>query len=195
MFSFFNSDPDKLLTIATELKNAGKIDEAIEKLKKAYKGIAKTEIIYSVETFLRLPLYLQQAKRSDEAWGEFNKLLSVGYPNKMMKKELLPMDNCIIYDKMRLFLQRENRFKESIVFGIFSFVSWGVGLYYQKRKDELKGYFAPDNTDLQITKLLKKAKSLEKKDKILETVNLSIKSVPKIDFSKLNKDIYSILDN
>ena len=195
MFSLFNDNPDKLLRHATELKNRGKINEAIEKLKKTYIAISKTQTVYPIDIFLRLPMYLQQANRNDEAWGELNKLLSIGYPNQMKEKELFPMDHCVVYDKMRLFLQREKRFKESMTYGIFSFLSWGIGLYYQKRKEEFKNYFSAENVTIHIRKLVKKAKALDKKDEIVKVVNESINSLPKIDFNQISNEINLILKN
>ena len=74
MFSIFRKDPDRLLKEATEKKKSGDMDGAIECLRKAYKEIAKTSVNYTVKAYLRLPLYLQYAKRNDEAWSEFHKL-------------------------------------------------------------------------------------------------------------------------
>src|SRR5262245_45794184 len=100
-------NPDALLRAATAKKDEGQIDTAIQLLRQAYQLIALSSIQYPVETFLRLPLYLQRAGKADEAWAELNKLLTNGYPNQPASQQLLPMDHYVIYDKMRLFLQRE----------------------------------------------------------------------------------------
>lgn len=123
----FRKDPDILLKKATSKKKEGDFDNAIKLLKLAYKEISKGPMVYPVDTFLRLPLYLQAAKRNDEAWREFNFLLTKGYPNQMSDLEFIPMDHSIIYDKMRLFLQREGKPELAIKFGIFSFLSWAIG--------------------------------------------------------------------
>ena len=77
-----------LLKKATEQKKSGDINNAILTLKLAYGEIAKTTIEYPVETFLRLPMYLQEAKQNDEAWKEFNKILAYGFPNQIKDKEM-----------------------------------------------------------------------------------------------------------
>ncbi|MCP4582395.1 MAG: hypothetical protein GY839_12345 [candidate division Zixibacteria bacterium] len=193
MLSIFQNNPDKLLSQATEMKDKGKFDKAIEKLKNAYIAIAKSKTIYPIGTFLRLPIYLQQANKNDEAWKEFNSLLLNGYANQIKDPDLIPMDHCAIYDKMRLFLQREKRFKKSIIFGIYSFISWGIGLYYQNRKDELKIYISNENMDKQISKLLKKAKIIDKKDEIINIIYTHINLLPKIDFKQLGNEISLII--
>ena len=128
---FFNPQPAKtenfsasdLLKMATEKRNAGDINAAIELLRKAYVEIGNDSIVYSVSTFLRLPLYLQQAGHTDEAWREFNLLLTRGFPKQVTNPALLPMEHCQIYDKMRLFLQREKKFDLAVRFGVLSYIS------------------------------------------------------------------------
>ena len=71
-----------MLKKATELKSSD-INKSIDLLKQAYIEISKTSTNYSIETFLRLPLYLQAAHRSEEAIIEFNNLLENGYPNQL----------------------------------------------------------------------------------------------------------------
>ena len=57
-------EPDELLKQATAKKKAGDLESAIELLRKAYKEINKSSIVYPVKTFLRLPTYLQEMGRS-----------------------------------------------------------------------------------------------------------------------------------
>ena len=189
MFSIFRKDPDKLLADATAKKKAGDMDAAIDCLRNAYKEIAKTSINYAVPTYLRLPLYLQHANRNDEAWSEFNKLIAEGHPNQMRTRELLPMDHSQIYDKMRLFLQREKQARKAVKFGVFSHLSWAQGLYFQGRKDELKHYISRQSIDDLLEKLLKKAKRTDMKDNLLGVIMMNIKNFPSISYAKLGKII------
>lgn len=182
-----------LLKMATEKKESGNVDEAIELLRKAYTAIGNDHIVYSVSTFLRLPLYLQKAGRNDEAWREFNLLLTRGYPNQIQNVELLPMEHSQIYDKMRLFLQRENKYDLAIRFGISSFISWAVGLHRQKRKSELKEYIERENIEVTVIALLRKAKKLKLKDKLTEVVESETKTLPDIDFADLVHKIDEIV--
>src|SRR5690625_2403268 len=117
LFSFkSNKDEKELLHLATQKKKEGNFDEAIQHLKEAYKVIGKGRINYDIKTLLRLPKYLQLADRSDEAWSEFNKLLSEVYSNRNDNIVIQHIDASIIYDSMRLFLQREKKHKQALVF-------------------------------------------------------------------------------
>ena len=197
----FNNQPAKtetfsasdLLKMATEKRDAGDLDEAVELLRKAYAEIGNDYVSYSVSTFLRLPLYLQQTGRNDEAWREFNLLLTRGFPNQIQNLELLPMEHCQIYDKMRLFLQREKKFDLAVRFGLWSYISWAVGLHRQKRKAELEGYIDRDNIEENVVALLKKAKKLNLKDELVDVVEAETKALPNIDFGKLGRKIDEIV--
>jgi hypothetical protein len=189
MFKQFKKEPDTLLKEATAQKNAGDLENAIKLLRETYQEISQGSTIYPVDTFLRLPLYLQEAKRNDEAWREFNILLTKGYPNQMNNPELIPMDHSIIYDKMRLFLQREGKSELAVRFGIFSYLSWAIGLYRQKRNDELKAYASRESLEDTIRKLLKKAKKQDLIEKVSTIVEEQIKHLPNIDFGELAKRI------
>ncbi|MBI2852050.1 MAG: hypothetical protein HYX84_02960 [Chloroflexi bacterium] len=186
-------DPDILLKEATAKKDAGDINGAIHILKKAYQAIGKLETIYAVNTFLRLPQYLQEAGRNDEAWHEYNLLLTKGYPNQMNNLELMPMDHSIIYDKMRLFLQREGRNDLAVRFGIFSFLSWVIGLHRQARKEELKQCISKESVEKVAMKLLKKAKKMERIGEITKMVEKQTNALSKIDFHELGVAIDKII--
>ena len=144
MLGLFKEDPSKLLKKATSAKKSGNFEEAISLLRKAYKAISKNKLDYGVKPFLRLPLLLQEAGRPEEAWDEFHRLLTKGYPNQSKDPQLVPMNHSEIYDKIRLFLQKEERNDEAIKYGIFSHLSWASGLYLQKRRDEFKDFIGED---------------------------------------------------
>lgn len=197
MFNIVVGNQDKyaaeLLRNATEKKDQGKIDEAIELLKKAYKEIAKTNVDYPIDTFLRLPLYLQAAKQPEKAWVEFNNLLKNGYPNQNKIKELIPMQEAHIYDKMRLFLQREKDFDKAISYGVYSLISSALGLFNQNRINEFKS--STENSYLidRITPMLKKSKKLHLLDTLINITQNHIKKIPNISFEELKYDIEIIL--
>jgi hypothetical protein len=188
-----NSSADELLRRATQMRDAGDINAAIELMRRAYSKIASSHVSYPVSTFLRLPLYLQDSGRSDEAWKEFKSLLNHGFPNQLSTPQFLPMDHSQIYDKMRLFLQREREFERAVSFGILSYMSWAVGLYRQKRRSELKGYIKRENIDVNLAPLLKKARRLEVKDELVDVIAAEINRLPEIDLESLKERIDSIL--
>ena len=170
MFSLFHKDPNKLLKTATAHRAAGRLDKAINDLMEAYRIIGKGEILYPVEIFLRLPLYLQEANRPDEAWCQFNALLRDGFPLMPCDPCLLPMFHSTIYDKMRLFLQRQGFPLLACCYGIGSHYASAVALYRQKRADELLTFLDVDSEREMVTTMLKKAKAVEKADTILSVI-------------------------
>lgn len=106
---------------ATALKSEGDLDGAINLLLQAKTLANQNPISCPIDSWLRLPLFLQQAGRFDEAMAEFNELLEnppitreKDSPLELLVLEMLThADMCAIYDKMRLACDRENRFKES----------------------------------------------------------------------------------
>jgi len=192
MLNLLRKAPDDLLKKATAKKKAGDLENAIKLLKQAYEQISKESISYPVDTFLRLPLYLQEAKRNDEAWREFNVLLTEGYPNQTKDPELIPMDHASIYDKMRLFLQREGKNVLAVRFGIFSWLSSLVGLYRQKRIDQLTAYSSLKDYKDTIRIMLRKAQKEELLEQLIGIMEEHINNLPNVDFTSLSTEIDSL---
>ncbi|KKL69963.1 hypothetical protein LCGC14_2109700 [marine sediment metagenome] len=193
MLNLFHKDPARLLHEATQKKERGDIDGAIESLQVAYSAIIKTTMDHTVQTFLRLPLYLQQAGKPDEAWAEFNKLLVSGYPNQLEDRDLWPMTRSQIYDKMRLFLQRENRPDEAIRFGIFSYLSWGEGLDAQGRLTELRQHRSVKSIEKRLGALLKKASKAKKNSDLSGLVAKSLREPESMDYDSIGELVANLL--
>lgn len=145
---------------------------------------------YPVETFLRLPLYLQAANKNDEAWREFNNLIAFGFPNQMNDPEIKPFEESSIYDKMRLFLQREGKNEHAILFGLLSYLKAAVALKRQKRKSELSTHM--EEVEEYIKPLLKKAKLDDLLKHYVDAINMELKNIDKIDFGSLHNKIVAI---
>ena len=96
----------KLMRAATALSDTDP-NAAVETFREAAALIPETETDYTVAPFLRVPRYLQQAGRQEEAWEEFQRLLKDGYPNMQQGKRAWHRMESAVYDQMRLFLQRE----------------------------------------------------------------------------------------
>lgn len=198
--SLSSTDASTLLRKATELKDAGEIDNAIETLRQAYLAISKTSIDYGVETFLRLPLYLQAAGRNDEAWGEFNLLLTHGYPNHPMQPGARANFESKIYDKMRLFLLREGKGTLAVSYGVLAYVSDLRSRYLGGQKDPVllqyfKQYSTKEAYTSILTKLLKKAKrKMDKLSEICEIVENFISKLPEGNDLVLKQSIERILN-
>lgn len=191
MFGLFKKkDPSKLLKEATIAKKSDNLDEAISLLQTAFKAISKGDIDYGVKTFIRLPLYLQETKRPKEAWKEFNNLLTEGFANQSNDPQLVPMNHSEIYEKMRLFLQREGRNDEAVKYGIFSHFSWATGLFLQKRRSEFKDFISAETLEDIVLKLLKKTNLSEQ---ISSLIKHEVKNIPNIDGGTLGTKIDKIL--
>lgn len=113
----------RMLREATQLQGPETIGDAIQNLRLAYRLIAKTNIAYPVEVYLRLPMYLQAAGRADEGWREFNALLATGYPNMLAGDAAWHWMEAAVYDKMRLFLERERRMSHAVTMKVLSIVA------------------------------------------------------------------------
>ncbi len=180
------SRADRMLKEATSLKKEGDIDEAIRTLRKAYQSIASGRTIHSVSSFLRLPAYLQEAGRPDEAWQEFNSLLTRGYPNQPKNAAGRWMDHSTVYNKMRLFLQREKKPLEAVTFGVFSLVCEEVGLVLDRRSSERADR---DYVEDYIARLMRKAKREADAPAIARLVWQALRKPRVIDLRELGRDL------
>ena len=98
---------DDLLKTATKEKESGNYEQACIYLKQAYATMDQSPVWFTVETYLRLPSYLQMAGKPKEAWEAFEQLIKNGYPHQPIAPGLKAFDLATTFDKMRLFLQRE----------------------------------------------------------------------------------------
>ena len=107
-----------LLTQAVTHKKAKEWDKALACLDEAYKLAAQQSYDYMEwSNYLRLPAYLQLAGRNDEAWGWLNKLNCGDFPYRGQSNEIAFQLGwrVIVSDKMRLFLEREKKFKQALI--------------------------------------------------------------------------------
>ena len=186
-------NPDELLKQATIKKNSGDLDGAIKLLKDAYEELDKSSMFYSIQTYLRLPLYLQEAGRNDEAWGEFNRLVLWVNSKPRYSVEVTPMDQSIIWDKMRLFLQREGKNEHAIQFGVWAYLSWALGLYMQHRKDELNKHASNLSIEKTMKPLLRKTGKDAKIVSVISLISNQIGNLPKLDFKQIADTIQKTL--
>jgi len=181
------SKESKFLKGATQKKNNGNLEGAIRDLRAAYEIYDRGYIIPSVDVLLRLPSYLQLAGRKDEAWSEYNKLI-VKVDNYWNDPEIAPMMYSKIYDKMRLFLQRENKYEKAVKFGVFSHVMWSMGLLKQQRKTELKELNTTASLRNIANKLLRKTK-YNCKDELVAIMEDFVRRLPSIDLANLGRNV------
>lgn len=99
----------EMLKDATALKKEKRYDEACEKLKEAFSIKGAEDLM--VKERMRLPMYLQLAKRNDEGWRILNEL-NVQYTDVFSQAE--------IANQMRVFLQKERKYTQALVFSVWS---------------------------------------------------------------------------
>jgi hypothetical protein len=179
------SEAYKLLKEATAMKKSGNIKGAVETLRASYKIMSKNSNSYPIEPYLRLPLYLQEAGEKDEAWGEFNELILWVNAKPRYSPEVTPMEQSIVWDKMRLFLQREGNNDSAVQYAVWAYVSWAVGLYMQKRNQELKAYKAKTNIQKALRAALHKADKELLTDRLTQIVVDALDNLPIVDYKRI----------
>ena len=131
-----------LLKKATQKKRDGDLDAAIACLREAYGLMSKHTTIYPIDTYLRLPLYLQHAGRYGEAMAEFEQLLCNTPPTVVKEfphaprevlQSIAAMRYADIFDKVRLSTHREKHFVHSVYYMVLSLASRAVGLRLQDK--------------------------------------------------------------
>jgi len=157
----------ELLKEATQRKNDKDLEGAIACLRGAYKLMAQSSISYPIKTYLRLPLYLQQAGHYKESIIEFERLLrnspykiakEFSHVTKQKQESLSAMECAAIYDKMRLASQREKYFSHAVYYQLLSNASRAVGLKLQERNEELSNFMERELWLDGVETLLKKEK-------------------------------------
>lgn len=118
-----NPRADALLKEASRLESEGDLAEAIRALEAAESAIQDGTTIYSVSTLVRLPMYLQKAGRGEEAVIKLFKLLE-SYPagwGEPLRRDRHGMyllhferQRGDVYDKLRLVLQRDERYADAM---------------------------------------------------------------------------------
>lgn len=99
----------EMLKDAAALKKEKKYDEACEKLKEAFSLEGAEDLM--IKERIRLPMYLQLAKRNDEGWQILNEL-NVHYTDVFSQAE--------IANQMRVFLQKEKKYTQAVLFSVWS---------------------------------------------------------------------------
>lgn len=114
----FAQDPatDALLREATQWSDAKDWDRAIACLQQANARMKVSPVAYSIQAWLRLPLYLQKAGRFEEVMAEFTRLadgtadrVARAFPHltKAKQRVFAKQELDVIQDKIRLVKERE----------------------------------------------------------------------------------------
>lgn len=116
----FAQDPETaaLLRDATQWSDAKDWDRAIACLRQANAKMKISPVSYPIQTWLRLPLYLQKAGRYEESMTEFAKISdeteartarAYSHQSKAKQRVIAKQEQDIIREKMRLAQERETK--------------------------------------------------------------------------------------
>ena len=105
------------------------------------------------------------------------------------------MELSAIWDKMRLLLQREGKNEYAVQFAVWSYLSWAVGLYVQKREDELATYKAETNIQKALITSLHKAGKEFQLDRLVKIILNSLNNLPSVDYKEIAKTVQEELNS
>lgn len=171
---------DDLLKMATREKESGNYEQACIYLKQAYATMDQSPVWYTVETYLRLPSYLQMAGKTKEAWETFEQLIKNGYPHQPAAPGLKAFDLATTFDKMRLFLQREKQWHDAAIYGVGAYILKREAYSFQKRAKEVDF----EDSAAGKTKLIKQLNAKGVFSIASERLELELASI-------INKDFYN----
>ena len=181
---------NELMKESTALKKAGKFEDAIGKIKEAYKEAQEKKLTLTVKDYLKLPPYLQKAGKNDEAWEWFNDLIRVSTSDSMSLSQ--------IYEKMGLFRERENNPRDAIKYGVLSNIYWCLGLHEQitqlgwtDRKPELTQ--CKQNIAEGYGKALKKAGCEHLEEDLRKIIKVHMSEFPNIRIPDVVRDINKLV--
>jgi len=160
-----DDDYQQWLTKAVKYKKDNDFDQAIECLDKAYRICASYPLETVFDHYLRLPAYLQAAGKADEGWRELNKLNIGVCPYRGDGPTGSERDIRKAYkvrDKMRAFLDKEKRHKESLVHRVVAAYLSAANVAQMVSdgwvKEEREKEFSVEALTVEFDKAVKKAK-------------------------------------
>ncbi len=183
-----------LLRDATQRKKRGDFDGAVELLREAYREMEREGPRHPMDVYLRLPMMLQLAGRNDEAWAEYNRLL-VSPPDPELPRSGFLMWSSQVYDKMRLFRQREGKSADAALFGILAFACEALAVHSEGGREDLKLFRDPEVVRGTLEPLLQRAGRLDATEPLVSIVAGFISRAPKADLGKLVQEVRSALSS
>lgn len=172
---------------ATQYEQSGELDKALVCLEESSQFAKNLGFDLSLDDQLRYANYLQLAGQNDRAWSEYNRILS-----------LFPADHDalgIIYDKMRLFLQHENKSQLAVKFGLLAYI-YNASAFSQRMKANnfdlgetprarFEHIFSDEGINECCESLLKKAKQADLLSKLIIVLGTHLNGLPKIDAKEI----------
>lgn len=187
------SKAEDLLEQAALRKDAGDVEAAIGMVRTAYDHMRKENRAFPVDTYLILPMYLQQAGHPKECWDTLTHLLFRGYPNQVNDHILIAQDRAKVLDKMRQFLEHDDQKQIAAVYEAFSMVFKGISLYREQRARELKVWFSRENCTEYLHGLKKYKGNLGRVHELHAILVDEIGQYPDLDFERMGQRVESAL--
>ena len=129
-------------------------------------------------------MYLQKAKCFEEAWRVYNELLEERVTDE---NDFLGISK--IYDKIRIQLQSEKKFRDAMINGIYSYMWDAAELNRPGNTAQYDKYTLKVELIKLAESFLKKMKQESVKEKVVEIVSRYIVTLPKIDRESFEKEI------
>ncbi|SES24485.1 pentatricopeptide repeat domain-containing protein (PPR motif) [Vreelandella subterranea] len=169
---------------ATAAINEKDFEGAVERLQKAYAMMVEARTDYPIERYLRLPNYLQQAGRMEEAEAIFQEMLSTWQQGN---------EKASIHNQMRIAYGREKRFDIATVHGMHS-ILWRCISYTEHRTPLPKEEWATlEHWKPEVEKLLKRTKQTELLDQVLDKLQVFLANPDRDQLKKTADEIESII--
>lgn len=130
---------------ATQLKDSGEWDKAIAALQEAQELMRKSDEIHTIERWLRLPIFLQQGGRFDEAMQEFNRLLDelndrtadeFDHQPEFIQRGATYHQRAAIYNKMKVACKRQKLPEEAAKYEKLRDEYYAKHEEYMKERDD-----------------------------------------------------------
>ena len=190
---------------ATALLAAGNGDAAIASLRAEREIMDEVELGWGAQSFLRLPLYLQRAGRSAEAWSEFLALFERFTPSAYPGKFSSYWDIVRVYDKARLFMQRERKPTLASCYSVATYLSEAAATQHRgldrslpasmRREDRefFKEMSTPEAIEAGLARDLKRAGLLNRLSDLVPWVQSTLASLPLPKHDALIAQIRTVL--
>ena len=192
----------ELLKEATARHDDKDFDGAVGCLREAYALLADSSTSYPIATYLRLPLYLQKARRLKEAELEFEALLtsthaSIARDDKhltmAMRKGFVATERAAIYKAMCTTYKREGDAAKRLLFGLLAHASECAALKYREYYEELASMCDQAKWAATLDKLLKGSEPDSRRPAILDACLAFSKACTDVAVEKLDHELRGLI--
>lgn len=186
---------------AAALKAAGDLPGAIQLLRAEVDEMkGQTSFAWTPNCYLQLAAYLQESGANDDGWSMLQKV--AGEAVRTQKGANLHFCLSQIYDKQRLYVQREGRHLAAIGPGVIAYFEEAIACWRRCEEDpalaehfqsRLQQHTGQDNTQQYVRALLKKTGRPDLETSVVELLLREIERLPNPDSSAVITAIQKLL--